>query len=95
MSTVIWLISLFGVRTLAGAGAILAYFFFTASPDTTVYQLSQLAHSGAFWKGALCIAIIYSAVLVAIHGSIGGGRAARAYDVTQYAVGSMKSPDKQ
>lgn len=97
ISTVIWLISLFGVRILAGAGAILAYFFFTASPDTTVYQLSQMTHLGVFWQGALCIAIIYSVFLAAIQGSISGGRSrsVRACDVTQYAVGSMKSPNKQ
>lgn len=72
ISTVIWLASLLSVRTLAGAGAMLAYFFFTASPDTTVYQLSQLAHLGVFWQGALCIAVVYSGFLVAIRGSFNG-----------------------
>lgn len=70
ISTVVWLASLLAVRTAAGAGATLMYLFFNVAPETTLYQLSQTAHSAVFWQCALCIAVIYSAFVMSIHGSI-------------------------
>ena len=53
-------------RTLGAAGAIFAYLFYTATPETTVYQLTQFVHQDGFWIAAFMFATFYSMVLVAM-----------------------------
>jgi hypothetical protein len=62
-------VGLFATRVLGGSGVMLAYSVFNASPDITVYQLSQVTHLWIFWKGALLLAIIYSGMQMALNGA--------------------------
>ncbi len=54
-------ISVFIIRTLNGAAVTLCYFFVTAEPETTVYQLSQVTRTDNFWLIAVCLAACYTA----------------------------------
>lgn len=55
-------------RTLGGAGVVLIYCFVTVTPETTVYQLSQVVHRPYFWQVAFCIAVTYSVIVFARNG---------------------------
>lgn len=62
---VVWL----GIRTLVSAAVLLGGFlFFLVTPDTTVYELSQIFRSGAFWRIAFVVALSYTALLWASRG---------------------------
>lgn len=69
-----WLFGLLLSRVLGSAAAIMAFKFFSATPETTVYQLSQFAHADNFWLGSFALAMAYSALYTTIHGTIGGHR---------------------
>lgn len=95
ISSILWLISLFVTRTFAGAGVMLLYVFFNATQNTTVYQLAQLVHTWNFWQITMIIAVIYSAVLMVVHGSIGGHRVEARYISAAYASGPTKCSEGQ
>ena len=90
-----WLLSILITltkRMLSGAVLILLYFFFTASPDTTVYQLAQIPHQPNFWPAAVSLAVVYSFVrLLANGGSVRTPRTVGAATMIRGAS-SIKSP---
>jgi succinate dehydrogenase hydrophobic anchor subunit len=53
---------------LGAAGMMFAYLFYTATPDTTVYQLAQFGHQDHFWTVAFMIAVLYSMAFHVAHG---------------------------
>lgn len=56
------------VRTFWGAAALLAYVFYNASPEDTLYGLAQFTHQDRFWMMAFSIAVVYSVVFGVVHG---------------------------
>lgn len=67
--TGIQLVMVMLVRTIAAAGAMVAYLFYTATPDTTLYMLAQFAHRDQFWFIAILLAFMYSYSLYIVTGS--------------------------
>lgn len=91
ISTAIWFAGNLVVRTFTMAGAILLYLFFTASPETTVYQLAQSAHKGIFWQAAFGLGMVYWIIPIMIYGSANRSSGSASCGVAQYATGSMSA----
>lgn len=91
VSTAIWFAGNLAVRIFTMAGAILLYSFFNASPDTTVYQLAQMAHKGIFWQAAFGLGMVYWVVPIMIHGSANRSNGSASCGVSHYATGPMNT----
>jgi hypothetical protein len=97
IQAIISLVVSFIIRILIGATIIMAYFFINATPETTVFSLSQNVYSESFWVTSIWVAVIYSVVHYSLRGTFGGGRgiSKNYYQVSACSSDSMKSSDQK
>lgn len=86
------LINLFVFRTAAGAGVVLLCMFITATPETSVFQLSQFVRSAYFWQAAMLLAVAYSGLCLIVFGRLSVNGVANRASGVQGAVSARCVP---
>lgn len=59
---ILYLAISFAKLTIISAALVLAFLFYNASPETTVFQLSQTLRHDLFWIWSVCLAVLYWAL---------------------------------
>jgi len=67
-STALVTLAVMTKRTFISAFLVVAYLFYSATSDTTLYQLSQYTHTESFWMISFGLAFMYSMVYFSMTG---------------------------